>query len=216
MRAFEQMGMGEKVVSGCLFVVSGPSGSGKTSLVRALVRGMNDMVVSISYTTRPMRPGETDGVDYHFVDQKSFEKLIAEDALLEHARVFDHYYGTGRPRVQEHLDSGFDVLLPIDWQGYQRIQAQDQPCIGVFILPPSRQVLKSRLSNRAQDGPEIIARRMAEAQSEMTHYTEYPYLIINDDFATSLNDLQTIVRAERLRSIRQREKYQDLLAGLLA
>ena len=201
---------------GNLFIVSAPSGAGKTSLVRAMMERLGKVAFSVSHTTRAMRPGEQDGRDYHFVDIPTFEAMIAAGAFLEHARVFDHYYGTARASVETQLAAGEDVFLDIDWQGARQIRAAWPEAASVFILPPSRAALESRLRGRGQDTDETIARRMQGAVSESAHYDEYDYLVVNDDFPSALDELIAIVRAHRLRTPRQAARHSDLLAALLA
>ena len=202
-------------MQGNLFIVSAPSGAGKTSLVRAMMERLGHVAFSVSHTTRAMRPGEQDGRDYHFVDIPTFEAMIAEQAFLEHARVFDNYYGTARASVEAQLAAGEDVFLDIDWQGAQQIRAAWPGVVSMFILPPSRAALESRLRGRGQDSDEIIARRMQGAVSESAHYDEYDYLIINDDFPTALEELMAIVRAQRLRTSQQSLRHAELLERLL-
>ena len=203
-------------VTGTLFIFSAPSGAGKTSLVKALLEAMDGIEVSVSHTTRPPRPGEVDGVDYHFVDVPTFEKMVAEGAFLEHARVFDNYYGTARASVEARLRAGVDVILEIDWQGARLVREQFPDAVGVFILPPSREALEARLRGRGQDSDEVIARRMRDAVREMSHYGEFDYLVFNDDFDVALGELQAIVTCQRLATPRQAARHADLLARLLA
>jgi guanylate kinase len=200
---------------GILYVVSAPSGAGKTSLVRELRAQVEGISVSVSHTTRPMRPGEIDAVDYFFTRRETFEHLVATGAFLEHAQVFDNYYGTARTTVETALYSGMDVLLEIDWQGARQIKAQMPDCQTLFILPPSREALSQRLTQRGQDGEETIARRMRDAIAEMSHYAEYDYLIINDDFATAVLEMRSIVLASRLRTSVQSIRNQAIIANLL-
>lgn len=201
---------------GTLYTVSAPSGAGKTTLVRALLEREPGLVLSISHTTRPRREGEHEGVDYFFVDRDEFDRMAADGAFLEHARVFDNQYGTSRQRVEEQLAGGSDVLLEIDWQGARQVRQQVAGAIPVFILPPSREALRERLTGRGQDSDEVIARRMAAAIDEMSHYDECDFLVVNDEFETALADLQAIVRAGRLRQSRQADRHRDLLRTLLA
>lgn len=199
-----------------LFIISAPSGAGKTSLVKALVETMPAIVVSVSHTTRWQRPGEREGIDYHFIKREEFEHMVVQGAFLEHARVFDNYYGTSRAGVLEKLENGFDVILEIDWQGARQIRQVFKETVTICILPPSRAALEQRLTARGQDNAEIIQRRMRDAVSEMSHYAEADYLIVNDDFSAALNDLCAIVRARRLRRSAQEQRLQALLQDLLA
>lgn len=185
--------------NGTLFIVAAPSGAGKTSLVRALLHKLSGIRVSVSYTTRAPRPREQDGVDYHFVSPDDFRAMVADDAFLEHATVFDRSYGTGRLWVEEQLKAGTDVILEIDWQGARQVRSAFAGTVGVFILPPSRDELERRLRARGQDGDEVIARRMRDAVSEMSHYDEFDYLIVNNDFDEALAELAAVVMAQRLR-----------------
>jgi len=200
---------------GNLFIISAPSGAGKTSLVKALVEADPSIVVSVSHTTRTPRPGEVDGVNYHFVDETAFQQMATEGAFLEHARVFGNHYGTSEASVREQLAAGHDVILEIDWQGAEQTRKQLPDSIGIFILPPSREVLHQRLTGRGQDDEAVIAKRMAEAVSEMSHYPAADYLVINDDFATALADLAAIVRAARLSQAQQSQAQAALLSQLL-
>ena len=202
--------------TGTLYTISAPSGAGKTSLVKALIDTTADIQVSVSHTTRPKRPGETDGVNYHFVDVDHFQAMLEENAFLEHARVFDNYYGTSAQWVQDSLDRGTDVILEIDWQGAAQIRRLIPATVGVFILPPSLATLRQRLDNRGQDDDAIIARRLAEAREEMSHYVEADYLVINDDFDTALKELQAIVLCQRAALEKQAQRHQDLLNDLLS
>ena len=201
---------------GSLYIFAAPSGAGKTSLVKALVETTADIEVSVSHTTRAPRPGEVDGVNYHFTDVAAFQAMVAQGAFLEHARVFDNYYGTARANIEQRLAAGVDVILEIDWQGARQVREQFPDSIGIFILPPSRQALEERLRGRGQDGDEVIARRMRDAESEISHYGEFDYLVINDDFATALVELAAIVTAQRLRTRIQASRYQQMLQSLLA
>jgi guanylate kinase len=201
---------------GSLYIFAAPSGAGKTSLVKALVETTADIEVSVSHNTRAPRPGEVDGVNYHFTDVAAFQAMVAQGAFLEHARVFDNYYGTARANIEQRLAAGVDVILEIDWQGARQVREQFPDSIGIFILPPSRQALEERLRGRGQDGDEVIARRMRDAESEMSHYGEFDYLVINDDFATALVELAAIVTAQRLRTRLQASRHQQMLQALLA
>ncbi len=200
---------------GTLYIISAPSGGGKTSLVNALLQSVNNLEVSVSYTTRPARPGEQDGVNYYFIDEATFNKLIAENAFLEHANVFDNYYGTSRQWVEKKLQAGVDVILEIDWQGAEQIRRLMPQAIGIFILPPSWKALEKRLQERAQDDPAVIAKRMSEAKDEISHYHEYDYLIVNDNFARALGDLHAIIHVRRLRKVVQKTELATLIAKLL-
>ncbi|MBF8755169.1 MULTISPECIES: guanylate kinase [Pseudomonas] len=183
--------------SGTLYIVSAPSGAGKTSLVTALIQDDPRISVSVSHTTRNKRPGEEHGVNYHFVSHDEFKALIERNDFLEHAEVFGNFYGTSRSALQQALDQGQDLILEIDWQGAQQVRKLMPEALSVFILPPSQQALRQRLDNRGQDSEEIIEGRMKEAVSEMVHYDEYDYVIINDDFADALEDLKAVFRANR-------------------
>ena len=184
---------------GILFIVSAPSGAGKTSLVKALLERESAIGLAISYTTRPPRPGEVDGVHYHFIDEGCFLAMIAAGAFLEHAHVFGNRYGTAESKVREALVAGQDLLLEIDWQGARQVRERFPGAVSIFILPPSAPVLAERLRGRGQDSEEIIAGRMRQARDEMSHFDEYDYLVVNDDFDLALADLVCLARAERLR-----------------
>jgi len=200
---------------GTLYIVSAPSGAGKTSLVKALLESTGNICVSVSYTTRPMRPGEEDGVNYNFVDRSTFEQMIADGEFLEHAEVFGNYYGTSRAWVEEKMRQGTDVILEIDWQGGEQVRAKMAGSVGIFILPPSPEVLEQRLRGRAQDSDEVIARRLSEAVTEMRQYVHYDYLVINDLFDVALADIQAIVRARRLRREAQQLEHGEIIEALL-
>ena len=202
-------------MTGTLYTVSAPSGAGKTSLVNALVQRCEGLRVSVSHTTRAQRPGEVDGVNYHFVDTARFEAMLGEKAFLEHARVFGNLYGTSRPWVEQQLAGGMDVILEIDWQGALQVKELLPATRGIFILPPSRQTLEERLTGRGQDDPEVIAGRMAQAVEEMSHHVQADYLVVNDVFEDALADLEAIVRAQRLQAPRQRQVLDGLLRDLL-
>mgnify|MGYP000197502382 CR=1 FL=1 len=201
--------------TGTLYVFSAPSGAGKTSLVKALLEQTPNIGVSVSHTTRAPREGEVNGKDYNFVSQETFQELIGQAAFLEHAQVFDNFYGTSQIWVEQELQAGRDVILEIDWQGAQQIRQQMPEMISVFILPPSREELLKRLTGRGTDSQEIIARRMQDAESEMSHYGEFNYLIINDDFEIALQQLRSIVIARRQRTAVQSQIQQELLKNLL-
>lgn len=202
--------------TGTLYIFSAPSGAGKTSLVKALIEGTEDLMVSVSHTTRAMRPGEENGVHYHFTDVMNFQKMVEANLFLEHAQVFDNFYGTSQSAIEQKLADGLDVILEIDWQGARQVRHRISDTISVFILPPSRAELERRLSGRGTDSAEIVARRMHDAVSEMQHYDEYDYLVINDDFQLALAEIRSIIISERLRLGRQRQVHDELLAELLA
>ncbi|AJE13901.1 guanylate kinase [Stutzerimonas balearica] len=202
--------------TGTLYIISAPSGAGKTSLVKALIDAQPQVRVSVSHTTRAMRPGEVDGVNYHFVSREEFLERLAQDEFLEHAEVFGNLYGTSQRCLEQTLAEGFDLILEIDWQGAQQVRKLMPQAKSIFILPPTQEALRQRLNNRGQDSEEIIERRMREAVSEMSHYVEYDYLVINDDFSHALSDLQSIFRANRLHQQSQQQRYRQLLEQLLA
>ena len=210
------------VSTACLFTVSAPSGAGKTSLVKALLEKRDCVAVSVSHSTRAKRPGEVDGVAYHFVTLDEFERMVADDAFLEHARVFDNCYGTARASVEALLASGKHVILEIDWQGARQVKAKLADTVGIFILPPSREQLEQRLRARKTDDEAVIARRMRDADREMSHYGDAEYLVINDDFDQALLDLDAIIqgresdRPEALRLEPQRAKYRALIDSIPA
>lgn len=201
---------------GTLYIVSAPSGAGKTSLVKALVEAMPQIRVSVSHTTRAMRPGEVDGVNYHFVARAQFEEMLEHGEFLEHAQVFDNLYGTSQRWVEQTLAEGYDLILEIDWQGAQQVRRLLPQAKSIFILPPTQEALRHRLTNRGQDSGEIIERRMRDAVNEMSHYVEYDYLVINDDFVHALADLKAIFQANRLLQHSQHQRHAGLLAELLA
>jgi guanylate kinase len=199
---------------GRLFVIAAPSGAGKTSLVRALMEREPGLRFSISYTTRPKRPTEQHGRDYFFVDRDGFERMVAAGEFLEHARVFDNYYGTARAPVEAALAAGQDLILEIDWQGAAQIRAALPECISIFILPPSRDELERRLRGRGTDAEEVIRRRLRDAASDMTHWREFDHVVVNDDFATALGQLQDVVAGEGLATRRERPGLEELAAAL--
>ena len=200
---------------GSLFIVSAPSGAGKTSLVKALLEAMQGITVSVSHTTRVPRPGEENGVHYHFVDVEQFIKMQSQGRFLEHAKVFDNYYGTSKTSVEDTLNQGMDVILEIDWQGARQVRQQFPDNQSIFIIPPSRQILMERLTSRGQDDQTVIERRMRDAVTEISHYHEFDYLIVNDDFDLALSQLGAIVTAARLTQQRQRAANESLLLDLL-
>lgn len=199
---------------GTLFVISAPSGAGKTSLVSEMLRQDSRLGVSVSHTTRPMREGEQEGVNYHFVSRDEFEAMIARGDFLEHADVFGNYYGTSQVWVRETLATGQDVILEIDWQGAKQVRRLIPECVSVFIVPPSAEVLRQRLVGRGTDAADAVERRLAEAEEECRHAVEFDYLVVNDDFSTALADLLAIVRSRRLQITTQQQRYGELLAGL--
>ncbi|MCW8410090.1 guanylate kinase [Legionella sp. PATHC035] len=202
--------------SGNLFIVAAPSGGGKTSLVKKLVESLADIEVSISHTTRAMRPGEQHGVNYFFIDENEFIRMIDESAFLEHARVFNHLYGTSMKQITDRLQNGIDVVLDIDWQGAEQIRRSFPNAVSIFIVPPSLDILKQRLLDRRQDKDEVISDRMKKAQDELSHYPEFDYLIVNDNFEKAAMELQAIVIANRLRIERQINKQSKLLSFLMS
>lgn len=202
--------------SGILYILSAPSGAGKTSLVKALTDSTPQIRVSVSHTTRAMRPGEIDGINYHFTSREAFLEMLERSAFLEHAQVFDNLYGTSQQWVEQTLAEGHDLILEIDWQGAQQVRKLMPAAKSIFILPPTQQALRQRLTNRGQDNDETIERRMREAVSEMSHYAEYDYIVINDDFATALDDLKAIFRANQLSQSAQQQRYTPLLSELLS
>jgi len=201
--------------TGTLYTVSAPSGAGKTSLVNALVEQCPGLQVSVSHTTRPIRPGEQDGINYHFIPEISFLAMLERSEFLEHARVFGNFYGTSAVWVEERLSSGFDIILEIDWQGAQQVKRLLPSTQAIFILPPSREALLQRLQRRAQDDLAIIEKRMAVAVEEMSHYVESDYLVVNEDFAQALRELQAIIVSQRLRTTRRQDELGNLLQDLL-
>ncbi|WP_315568930.1 guanylate kinase [Haemophilus parahaemolyticus] len=202
---------------GNLYILSAPSGAGKSSLINALLADLsrNEVRLSISHTTRNPRPAEEDGVHYYFTTHAEFEALIEKDHFLEWAEVFGNYYGTSLPMIEKSLEQGVDVFLDIDWQGARQIRQKVSNVKTIFILPPSREELKNRLVGRGQDSEETIAKRMAEAESEMSHYNEFDYVIVNDDFQQALAELKAILTAERLKLASQEIRHKALIEQLL-
>jgi guanylate kinase len=189
---------------GLLLVLSSPSGAGKTTLSRRLLASDDDITMSVSVTTRPPREGEVDGKDYHFISVAQFERMRADGELLESAKVFDNYYGTPRAEVEAALAAGRDVMFDIDWQGTQQLGAEmDDDLVRIFVLPPSAAALEERLKSRAKDPPEVVARRMAKASGEISHWAEYDYVLVNDDIDRCERAISQILRVERLRRKRQ-------------
>jgi len=202
-------------MTGTLYIVAAPSGAGKSSLVNALLERERDIVLSISHTTRPPRPGDVDGEHYHFVNSGVFERLIADNAFLEHAEVFGNLYGTSRKAVEPLLAQGRDVLLEIDWQGARQVRKVMPDSVSIFILPPSREELERRLRTRAADNAVTIARRLAESREEIAHVDDFDYVVVNDQFADALADLRSVVTTRRLRRAAQTERHAALIADLL-
>lgn len=203
-------------MSGTLFIISAASGTGKTSLVKALLENCPNLKVSISNTTRNKRAGELDGVHYHFTDKEQFVDMISQGAFLEHAEVFGNYYGTARHMVEENLRQDIDVILEIDWQGAQQVRQSYPNAVSIFIMPPSRDALRQRLENRGQDSADIINQRLNGAITDMSHFVEFDYVVINDDFDIALEDLIAIVKASRLRQNIQVIRHADRIQGLLS
>lgn len=205
---------------GNLFILSAPSGAGKSSLIKALLEKHDGsstypMQVSVSHTTRAPRPGEVDGVHYHFVSREQFEALIEQGVFFEYAEVFGNYYGTSRVTIEQTLHRGIDVFLDIDWQGARQVKTALPDACGIFILPPSASVLRERLTRRGQDAGDVIDSRMRAAVSEMSHFDEFDYVLINDNFASALNELEAIVVARRQRTVKQQMRHQNLIKDLL-
>lgn len=202
--------------TGTLYIVSAPSGAGKTTLVKALVEQIDTLKVSVSHTTRAVRPGEVDGLNYHFTSREQFLSQVNEGDFLEHAEVFGNLYGTSQSTVEQTLADGHDLILEIDWQGAQQVRRALPHARSIFILPPSREALQQRLSNRGQDSDEVIAARMALATTEMSHYVEYDYIVINDDFQIALEELKSVLVGNRLTLARQQAVYHQLFSALLS
>ena len=202
--------------SGSVFIVSAPSGAGKTSLVRALLDTDSQVKLSVSYTTRAPRPGEVDGLHYHFVDLNAFIAMLNHGDFLESAEVYGNRYGTSQRWIEAQLAQGMDILLEIDWQGALQVRRLMPQALSIFILPPSIGALRARLTGRAQDEDEVIARRVAAAREDMSHVGEFDYVIINDDFATAASELQAVVKASRLQLSKQRQRHGALIQSLLA
>ena len=201
--------------TGTLYIVSAPSGAGKTSLVTALIDSTAYVRVSVSHTTRAMRPGEVDGVNYHFTPREAFVDMLEQGDFLEHAEVFGNLYGTSHSWVKQTLAQGYDLILEIDWQGAQQVRKLVPEAKSIFILPPTHQALRQRLHNRGQDADDVIDLRMQQAISEMSHYVEYDYIVINDQFSNALDDLKAIFRANQLRLDSQQKRHTQLLCDLL-
>lgn len=200
---------------GNLYIISAASGTGKTSLTKALADSLRNVIISISHTTRPIKPGEYNDVHYFFVDDHAFEKMITSGIFLEYAKVFGHYYGTSRLFVEEQLNAGKDVVLDIDWQGAQQIRTKMPQCISIFLLPPSQKALRKRLETRKRDTIDVIDYRLKMASGEISHYNEFDYIVINDGFEVALQDLQSIVQTQRLKKSHQILKHAKLIQELL-
>jgi guanylate kinase len=202
-------------MSGSLFVIVAPSGAGKTSLVKALLNEEPNIRLSVSYTTRKPRPGEVHGREYHFVDRPEFETLLAKDEFLEHAEVYGNQYGTSKSWINAARAAGEDVLLEIDWQGAAQVHNIYPDMVSIFIMPPSIEVLEQRLTARAKDSADVIARRIAGARLEMCHISETDYVVVNDNFASALADLRVVVQASRLSRARQLERYAGIISRMV-
>lgn len=201
---------------GRLIVISAPSGAGKTTLVSTLVQAIPNLKLSISHTTRPIRPGEQDGINYYFVSEEDFKNLLDSRDFLEYAKVYDHFYGTSKVWVDEQLNKGSDIILEIDWQGAQQIKAMfKNEAIFIYILPPSLEILKERLTKRAQDNQEVIKKRLSKAREDISHYKEFDYLVVNDNLQTATNELIAIVSSLRLSIEKQKENLKGLIEELL-
>ncbi len=202
--------------SGTLFMVSAPSGAGKTSLVKALVEQVDNLSVSISHTTRKPRIGEVNGEAYHFVDEAEFKQMIKDNRFLEHARVFKHHYGTSKQHIEEDLAAGKNIILDIDWQGARQIKSLLRNSVGIFVLPPDYHSLRDRLINRHDEDMEMVEYRMQQARNEMSHYKEYDYVVINDDFDAAVVDLTAIISATNLGSCRQSAYFDQIVNEIMA
>ncbi len=203
-------------VLGNLFVVSSPSGGGKTSLIKRLVQDMQRLTVSVSHTTRDKRSGEQEGVDYFFINEQQFLDMVAAEYFIEHARVFKHHYGTSRAQINAQLEQGIDVVLDIDWQGAAQIKQTFPDAITIFILPPSHEILRQRLLARQRDEVGVIEDRMLNAHRELSHFSEFDYLILNDNFEKATHELAAIITTYRLRCVRQTQQQRELLSFLLS
>ena len=205
-----------RAAKGLLLAISAPSGAGKTSLVRALAERDPGLSVSVSHTTRPRRPTEKEGINYHFIDQDLFRNMAEEGGFLEHAVVFGHHYGTALENVRRERAAGRDLILEIDWQGAAQVRRTAPETVSIFIAPPSTEALRQRLVARGEDTMETIERRLREARAEISRYRDYEYFVVNDDFETTLEDLEAIVRAERLKRLVQSNRRRNLIDDLLS
>ncbi len=196
---------------GIPIIISAPSGAGKTSLVSVLIKETAKLKVSISHTTRPMRPGEVNGINYHFISEVEFQQKVSAHEFLEYAIVFNNCYGTSKRTLESALKAGNDIILEIDWQGAQQVRKLFDTAISIFIFPPSLTVLEKRLTQRGQDDQQTIAARMEQARNEMSHFHEFDYLIINDDFQTALAEVKAIIQAERRTKVRMQDEFQRVL-----
>jgi guanylate kinase len=203
-------------MQGHLYIISAPSGTGKTSLVKALLANTDNLKVSVSHTTRPAREGEVHGINYYFVDKTEFEAMLAQKTFLEHALVFTNYYGTSKTWVESQLRQGIDIILEIDWQGAEEVRRLMPDAISIFILPPSKQALSQRLYGRGKDSDEVIQHRLQAAINEMRHCHEFDYLLVNDDFEQTLQELQFIILSHRLKQSVQKVRLSELLENLLS
>ena len=201
-------------IIGNVYIIAAASGTGKTSLVKVLVESLNDIAISISHTTRPMRSNEREQESYFYISEQEFQKMIAQNEFLEYAKVFDHYYGTSKQWVEQQIKKGNDVILEIDWQGALQVKKYFPQSVSIFILPPSKEELRCRLEKRNQDDKAIIAKRLAAAHEEIARCADFDYIVINDQFDVALVDLRSIIRSQRLQKKVQMIKYQDLLAEL--
>lgn len=200
---------------GTIYIIAAASGTGKTSLTKALVKILPSIKISVSHTTRPKRPGEKNNLHYFFVDEETFTAMINADKFLEFAKVFDHYYGTSQEFVEKELEKGKDILLDIDWQGAQQVRKKIKNCVSIFLLPPSKKALRERLEKRKRDPKEIIEQRLNLASKEISHYNEFDYIVINNDFNKALHDLKNIIVTHRLKTERQIIKHAKLIKELL-